>query len=62
MGLARARGGSGPGSRLDQRLSKQLQLTKQLEQKAKDAAKFRKSAEDKLAEAERAVAAAFPWG
>ncbi len=41
---------------------KQLQLTKQLEQKAKDAAKFRKSAEDKLAEAERAVAAAISMG
>lgn len=41
---------------------KQLQLTKQLEQKAKDAAKFRKSAEDKLAEAERAVAAALSLG
>ncbi len=41
---------------------KQLQLTKQLEQKAKDAAKFRKSAEDKLAEAERAVAVAISMG
>jgi len=41
---------------------KQLQLTKQLEQKAKDAAKFRKSAEDKLAEAERAVASAVSIG
>ncbi len=34
---------------------KQLQLTKQLEQKAKEAAKHRKEAEDKLAEAERSL-------
>ena len=37
---------------------KQLQLTKQLEQKAKEAAKHRKAAEDKLAEAERSLALA----
>lgn len=37
---------------------KQLQLTKQLEQKTKEAAKNRKEAEDKMAEAEKAIASA----
>lgn len=41
---------------------KQLQLTKQLEQKAKEAAKHRKAAEDKLAEAERSLALAKSLG
>lgn len=41
---------------------KQLQLTKQLEQKAKEAAKNRKLAEDKLAEAEKEVALARKVG
>ncbi len=50
------------GNRLTSDYLKQLQLTKQLEQKTKDAAKLRKGAEDKLAEAERAVAAALSMG
>lgn len=37
---------------------KQLQLTKQLEQRAKEAARNRKAAEEKLGEAEKALAAA----
>ena len=41
---------------------KQLQLTKQLEQKAKDAAKNRRSAEEKLSEAEKAVGLAQAMG
>ncbi|HTY46436.1 MAG TPA: hypothetical protein VMB46_02100 [Methanomassiliicoccales archaeon] len=39
---------------------KQLQLTKQLEQKTKEAARNRKEAEEKTAEAERAIASAKP--
>jgi hypothetical protein len=41
---------------------KQLQLTKQLEQKAKEAAQHRKAAEEKLAEAERSLALASTMG
>ncbi|MBI0583520.1 MAG: hypothetical protein ISF22_04755 [Methanomassiliicoccus sp.] len=41
---------------------KQLQLTKQLEQKAKEAAKNRKVAEDRLAEADREVSLARTMG
>lgn len=37
---------------------KQMQLTKQLEQKTKEAAKNRKEAEDRMAEAEKAIASA----
>ncbi len=40
---------------------KQLQLTKQLEQKTKEAARNRKEAEEKTAEAERAIASAKPF-
>jgi DNA-directed RNA polymerase specialized sigma subunit len=41
---------------------KQLQLTKQLEQKAKDAAKTRRSAEEKLSEAEKGMTVAQAMG
>jgi hypothetical protein len=58
--VPRAYDDRGPG--LTSEYLKQLQLTKQLEQKAREAAKNRKLAEERLAEAEKEVALARKMG